>query len=143
MRTARFSVVAVAGRRIDSPWTRPPRFPLGNVSSVRRKMAHLFNSESVVALVASAACGTDLIALEEAERLNIRRRIILPFRADEFRNTSVTDRGDVWGPVFDRLIAIATRQNDLVVLHYHSNEDNNERAYRATNKMIIHEAKAL
>jgi hypothetical protein len=40
--------------------------------------------ERAVALVCSAACGADLVALEEAERLGIRRRIILPLAPSSF-----------------------------------------------------------
>jgi hypothetical protein len=40
--------------------------------------------QSADALVCSAACGADLIALEEAERLGIRRCSVLPFSPDRF-----------------------------------------------------------
>jgi hypothetical protein len=141
MQPSQCSVVALAGRRIDPPLAKPSRFPSANAPTVRRKLKDFFSSENILALVSSAACGTDLIALEEAERLNIRCRIILPFCPREFRNTSVTDRGKEWGPVFDRLIGTADRQGDLVVLRYPAESD--EKVYAATNKIIIHEAKAL
>jgi hypothetical protein len=40
--------------------------------------------ERADAFVSSAACGADLIALEEAERLGIRRCSVLPFSPDRF-----------------------------------------------------------
>ena len=101
------AVMALAGRRIDAPETDPPRFPLKNVPMVRERLAALLAAEHAEALVCSAACGADLIALEEAERLGLRRRIVLPFPAKRFRETSVTDRPGEWGPLFDRLIASA------------------------------------
>src|SRR3954454_21697157 len=98
------AVVALAGRRMDAPGTEPPRFPLENVPVVRQRLAAMLAKESAVALGFSAACGANLIALEEAERLALRRRIVLPFSPERFRETSVVDRPGDWGPVFDRLI---------------------------------------
>jgi hypothetical protein len=135
------SVIALAGRRIDAPDTDPPRFPLQNVPIVRRRLAALFSAEHAEALVCSAACGADLIALEEAERLGLRRRIVLPFPPKRFRETSVTDRPGDWGPVFDRLVAAAEAAGDLVILQ--STGDDDDAAYAAANQAIIREAEAL
>src|ERR1700688_1274520 len=110
------AVIALAGRRIDAPDTDPPRFPLENVPIVRERIAALLSAEHAEALVCSAACGADLIALTEAERLGLRRRIVLPFPAKRFRETSVTDRPGEWGPLYDRLIKEAQSAGDLVVL---------------------------
>jgi hypothetical protein len=131
------AVLALAGRRIDAPETDPPRFPLKNVPMVRERLAALLATEHAEALVCSAACGADLIALEEAERLGLRRRIVLPFPAKRFRETSVTDRPGEWGPLFDRLIASAEAAGDLVVLDVEGNDD---AAYAAANQAIISEA---
>jgi hypothetical protein len=135
------AVIALAGRRIDAPDTNPPRFPLENVPMVRQRLADMFTAERTEALVCSAACGADLIALEEAERLGIRRRIVLPFSPDRFRSTSVTDRPGEWGAIFDRIIASATSAGDLVVLS--DLEGNNDAAYAAANEAIVHEAQRL
>ena len=134
-------VIALAGRRIDAPDTNPPRFLLENVPMVRQRLADMFTAERTGALVCSAACGADLIALEEAERLGIRRRIVLPFSPARFRDTSVTDRPGDWGPIFDRIIASATSAGDLVILG--DLEGNNDAAYAAANEAIIHEAQGL
>ena len=86
------SVIALAGRRVDrGKKNTPSRFPETRVPVVRREIAGLLARESALALVSSAACGADLIGLEEAERLGLRRRIILPFTPTEFRNRSVSD----------------------------------------------------
>jgi hypothetical protein len=134
------AVLALAGRRIDAPETDPPRFPLKNVPMVRERLAALLATEHAEALVCSAACGADLIALEEAERLGLRRRIVLPFPAKRFRETSVTDRPGEWGPLFDRLIASAEAAGDLVVLDVEGNDD---AAYAAANQAIISEAETI
>jgi len=135
------AVVALAGRRIDAEGTHPPRFPLANVPIVRRRLAELLVSENATAIVCSAACGADLVALEEAERLGLRRRIVLPFQPERFRETSVTDRPGDWGLVFDRLIATAGAANDLVVLD--AADSSNDAAYAAANEAIIREAASL
>jgi hypothetical protein len=135
------AVLALAGRRIDAPETEPPRFPLKNVPMVRERLAALLAAEHAEALVSSAACGADLIALEEAERLGLRRRIVLPFPAKRFRETSVTDRPGEWGPVFDRQIASAEAAGDLVVLDVQGGDD--DAAYAAANQAIIGEAESM
>jgi len=137
-RTAK-AVVALAGRRVDASDTDPPRFPLKNVPLVRQRLADLFASERAVTLVCSAACGADLIALEEAERLGLRRRLVLPFSPERFRQTSVVDRPGEWGPVFDRLVAAAVETGDLVVL----GDEEGDAAYAAANAAIIREAQSL
>jgi hypothetical protein len=134
------AVLALAGRRIDAPETDPPRFPLKNVPTVRERLAALLAAEHAEVLVCSAACGADLIALEEAERLGLRRRIVLPFPAKRFRETSVTDRPGEWGPLFDRLIASAEAAGDLVVLDVEGNDD---AAYAAANQAIMSEAETI
>jgi hypothetical protein len=136
------AVVALAGRRIDSEGLDPPRFPLMNVPRVRKRLAEVLSGENVVALVSSAACGADLVALEEAERVGRRRRIILPFSPKRFRETSVVDRPGDWGPAFDRLVAAADAAGDLVVLSGGTGRDD-AAAYAAANEAIIREAQAL
>ena len=133
------AVVALAGRRVDAPGTEPPRFPLENVPVVRERLAELLTRERAAALVCSAACGADLVALEEAERLGLRRRIVLPFAPERFRETSVVDRPGDWGGAFDRLVAAASAAGDLVVL----DAGEGDAAYAAANEAIIREAQAL
>jgi hypothetical protein len=135
------AVVALAGRRIDAEDVDRPRFSSTNVPAVRKAVAELLVREKALALVASAACGSDLIGLEEAERINIRRRIVLPFSPRKFRATSVVDRPGAWGSSFDRLVALAEEQGDLIVPE--NGESDEDIAYAAVNKRILGEAKAL
>lgn len=133
-------VLAAAGRRIDPPDAGPARFPLRNVNLVRRRVRALFEGQQATALVTSGACGADLIALDEAGALGLRRRVILPFDRDRFRATSVTDRPGDWGPLYDRLMdEIASRQ-DLIVLAGAADEN---AAYAAVNRRILDEAEGL
>lgn len=135
------AVVALAGRRIDAAGSDAPRFPLENVPLVKRRLADAFVAEGVVALVCSAACGADLLALDVAERLGLRRRIVLPFPRERFRETSVVDRPGDWGPLFDRVVALAMAAGDLIVLNDAVSDD--DAAYATANAAIIREAQEL
>lgn len=134
------SIIALAGRRIDAPGTTPPRFPLSKVEEVRSRLEGAFAQLHAVALICSGACGADLIALEAAEQLGMRRRIVLPFAPERFRKSSVVDRPGDWGRLFDREIAAAARRDDLIVLDVGGDDD---QAYAAANEAIIREALRL
>jgi hypothetical protein len=134
------AVVALAGRRTDRSGAQPPHFPLEHVQEVGRRVADALRNVGAVALVCSAACGADLAALEQAEQLGVRRRIVLPFAAARFRETSVIDRPGDWGPIFDRQIAAVAAAGDLIVLEVGGDDD---AAYAAANKAIVREAVAL
>jgi hypothetical protein len=93
----------------------------------------------VSALVSSGACGTDLLALEAARHAGIRRRLILPFAIDRFREASVVDRPGNWGALFDGLVADAVAQGDLVILE----AGDGDAAFAATNLAILDEGERL
>jgi hypothetical protein len=133
-------VVALAGRRVDPPEADTPRFPPENVGLVRERLRSLLEDRRAAGLVCSAACGADLVALEAAGSLGLRRRVVLPFGPERFRETSVVDRPGEWGPLYDRVIEAVTRAGDLVVL-----EDAGEggAAYAAANERILDEALLL
>jgi hypothetical protein len=134
-------VVALAGRRIDAPDAQRPRFPLANVDAVGKRLRTLLARLMPSAIVCSAACGADLLALDAARKLGIRRRIVLPFDAPGFRATSVVDRPGDWGALFDSLYEEARSRNDLVILSHEEGGDQD--AYAATTDRIVAEAFAL
>jgi hypothetical protein len=131
-------VVAVAGRRIDAAGS-PERFPLGNRVRVRDAIASILAARPVSALVSSASCGADLLALEAAGSLGIRRRVILPFSEERFRALSVMDRPGDWGPLFDRVMAETAACGDLVILECGEGDS----AYAMANRAILAEGEAL
>src|SRR5262245_15369924 len=98
-------LIALAGRRVDAPNAGTARFPLVNVELVSRRVDELFEHEAATALVSSAACGADLLALKVAGARRMRRRIVLPFDRARFRATSVIDRPGDWGRLYDRILA--------------------------------------
>ncbi len=79
------SVIVQAGRRVDASNNEIPRFPHANVNRVRERMKAKFLENKPVALVTSAACGTDLLALEIAEEMNVECFILLPSKPAAFR----------------------------------------------------------
>jgi hypothetical protein len=133
-------VIALAGRRVDAPGAATPRFPPTNVAAVRERLHSLLVEQQAQAVVCSAACGADLLALEAAGALGIRRRIVLPYARDRFRATSVVDRPGDWGERFDRILDAVEATGDLVVLGY---AEGDEAAYPAINRAILEQAGAL
>ena len=133
-------IIALAGRRVDAADAASPRFPLRNVPMVERRLDELFEREAALGLVASAACGADLVAAEAAGRRGIRRRVVLPFDRERFRATSVTDRPGDWGPLYDRMLAQLDPGGDVVTLDGGREEGD---AYLAANGAILDEAATL
>jgi hypothetical protein len=133
-------VVALAGRRVDAADAETARFPLDAVPRVQGRLRQLLAAQGAAALVCSAACGADLVALEVAQALGLRCRVVLPFAAERFRETSVTDRPGHWGPIYDRVIAGAQAAGDLVIL---DGAGEGGAAYKAANERIVADALAL
>lgn len=134
-------VFALAGRRIDDPSAKTPRFPLANLEAVRAELRTTLVEKGATALVASAANGADLLALDEAGALGLPRRIILPFERERFRRTSVVDRPGDFGGVFDRVLDEVAVLGDLVTIATDSADD--EAAYLAASDLILREAVRL
>lgn len=135
------SVVAVAGRRIDAAGTDPPRFPLDSRDRVRSALEEFFRVHRARAVICSAACGADLLALEAARSLRVRTRIVLPFPAAVFYRTSVGDRPGGWKTLYEDLITDARRRDDLVELGL--SESQSEHAYAEATQRIVDEAVLL
>jgi hypothetical protein len=128
----------LAGQRIDAADPGPARFPSEAMQTVRQRLAQFFVGEPAGALACSAAFGADLIALEEAERLGLGRRVVLPFAPKRFCETSLVGRGGGWGRPFDRFIAAAAATGDPVLLP--SDGRDVEAACGAADETIIRES---
>lgn len=134
------AVVALAGTRIDASNSTESRFPPENVPLVRNRLLNLFREHQVETLVCSAACGADLLALDVAEELGMRSRIVLPFDAETFRKTSVIDRPGNWGEFFDRLYKEIEKRGQVVVLNEQTDP---YEAYLLTNERILADAESF
>lgn len=135
------TVAAVAGRRVDAPDSPAQRFPAQAVPRVAEAVRRFLADHHVVAVVASAACGADIVALEAASDLGIRTRVVLPFDAERFLRTSVADRGEEWGDRYRAVLQRADARGDLVVLEEASGTD--DAAYARATKRILSETQAL
>jgi len=132
-------IIALAGRRVDAIDASEPRFPLQNVGRVSLAVRALLQQQDATAVVSSAACGADLIGLSEAGKLGLRRRIVLPFGRQQFRETSVVDRPGDWGELYDSFLDGVEAMGDLVVI----NKVTEDEAYSAANRDIVEEAITL
>ncbi len=133
-------IVALAGRRVDAPDAAAPRFPAANLAAVKAHLVEFMQSHGVTGLVCAAACGADILALEAAAELGLRRRIVLPFDRFQFRAMSVIDRGGDWGERYDRLVDDAITSSDLVECDH---DPNNNDTWFAGNLEILNEAQTL
>jgi len=134
-------IVALAGRRVDAKDQEYPRFPstFEVIAAVRHRIRHKFRELGATVLVSSAACGADILALEEAAILHMRRRVVLPFDREKFRLTSVTDRPGNWGALYDTVLDEVQAADDLIILP----PVRKEKVYLETNHHIISEALSL
>jgi hypothetical protein len=130
------TVLAIAGRRIDPKDAEQRRFPAGNEAVVTARLRDVMVSTTSRAVVCSAACGADILALETAAHLGLQRRVVLPFSPQQFRARSVADRGESWGRRFDRILEQLPEQN-IVELNLEHGDKN---AYAVANARILDEA---
>jgi hypothetical protein len=131
-------VVALAGRRIDAAGADQERFPLRRREAVLALLEAELEARGAQVMVSSAACGADLLGLEAARALGMRRIIILPFDPGLFREKSVIDRPGDWAGIFDELVGAAAAVNDLIQLDL----PEDEQAYRTATRKIVDVAKA-
>ena len=97
-------VLAVAGRRVDKAGAETARFAVGEVAVVAARIRAVLRELEPRNLLASAAAGSDLIALDAAIALSIPVRVLLPFDRDRFRTSSVSDRGPDWVAMYDEVL---------------------------------------
>ncbi|HMV47100.1 MAG TPA: hypothetical protein PLD20_09090 [Blastocatellia bacterium] len=133
-------IVALAGCRIDTPKADPKRFPAENAGKVKQQIRDFLKETNATALVSAAACGADILALEAAGELGIRRRVILPFDKKFFRSSFVAERNGDWGERFDRLTAEIEAQGDLIEYFYDKDQED---AFYAANHDILDEAEEV
>ena len=112
--TARQSIIAFAGRRIDPPGAAYCHFPPQMISHVKQQLLSCFSRLRPSRLVCAAAAGADLLALSVAEELRIPCTLILPTSEETFREKSVADRPGQWVVVYD---AAVRRAKELDTFH--------------------------
>ncbi len=127
-------VVVSAGRRVDAP-DAAPRFPSQNVQAVRDKVREYLQEPRPAAIVASGACGADLIVLQAGLKAEVPCYVLLPSSPEEFRESSVTDRPGDWGSIYDEVLQGAQVEE----LKLPSGQE----GYLAINDRLLDKAQAL
>jgi hypothetical protein len=138
-------IAVLAGRRIDAADAQTPRFPASNEALVEQRIRDLLTWQGATALVASAACGADLIAHRVARSLGLARVMIMPYSADVFRQTSVVDRPGNWGELFDDLVGDARVNPGCEVIELNLSTDSNasQTVFSRTNDALLDRANEL
>jgi hypothetical protein len=132
-------VVGLVGRRIDAEDAEEPRFPPTMIPVVRERLRELFRTMGVTTLVSAAANGADLIGLEVAGLLGIRRVVILLADRDRFREGSVADRPGEWLALYDQIIDDVAAQGDLQTMGSSLDQD----GFAKVNTRILDEASRI
>jgi hypothetical protein len=135
-------VILGAGRRIDPADQATRRFPLANVPLVRRRVMDAMRAlhhRGMHTAVTSGACGADLLLLDVAGALGMRRIMVLPYDAEAFKGTSVDDRPGDWGALFDRIRQEMMASNNDRVVELALPRDGHA-AYAAANDALVEEA---
>lgn len=109
------TVAVLGGRRADAADAAKRRLPPEAEGPVRAAIAELLRGWEVDLLIASAACGADILGLLAADDVGVRTQIVLPFDVARFRAESVADRGGAWGEIYDRLVEAVAARGDLIV----------------------------
>jgi hypothetical protein len=135
----RGAIVAAAGRRIDPDMATVTRFPSAAIGETRQRIDDTLVRCGATSLVTSAACGADLLVLSAAADLRLRRRVILPFDPERFRETSVIDRPGDWGPLYDETLLQLQAAGDVVILE----ESSDDNGYAAVGEAVLTEAERI
>ncbi len=98
-------VLAFAGHMIDAPDRTRPRFPAALEPAVAAALReHLLRLRAPI-LYTSAACGADLICIEQAQDIGAEVNVVLPFDRRDFVRTSVATGDEGWVARFDRALS--------------------------------------
>jgi len=98
-------VLVFAGHMIDQSGRPKPRFPPAMEERVRREIADRLRRHPAKIGYSGAACGSDILFLEEMQRQGAEAHVVLPFPLDGFQKASV----DIipaanWGKRFKRVL---------------------------------------
>ncbi|MBI2361812.1 MAG: hypothetical protein HYV15_00290, partial [Elusimicrobia bacterium] len=100
-------VVVFSGHMIDRRGRRAARFPRRLEPRVRAELRERLRGLDAGIGYASAACGADILFLEEMLRRGGEVRVVLPSPPEKFRRDSVDAAGAGWGRRFDAVLARA------------------------------------
>lgn len=99
-------IAVFTGHRIDEPGRQPPRFPRSLVDPVRAAISQWLRDHNVRIGFCSAACGADLLFLDELQSLpGSITRVVLPYAEEQFIPDSVARTGEpYWKELYHRVL---------------------------------------
>jgi class 3 adenylate cyclase len=108
------SVVLFSGHIIDQPSREHKRFPIENEELVRSRIAEWLEENNGQIGFSSAACGSDILFLEEMLKRGGEINVVLPFEREPFIQTSVdVVSGGNW---VERYSNVLNKANEIKVL---------------------------
>ncbi|MCG7853646.1 MAG: hypothetical protein MIO92_14100 [Methanosarcinaceae archaeon] len=123
-------VVVFAGHMVDQPGRVRSRFPPSMMKKARKEMAYRLEQLDARIGFSSAACGSDILFLEEMIRRGGEINVILPFETEAFCKTSVDIiPGTAWKKRFNRVL----KQAKSVITASDHRFSENDAAYQYTN----------
>src|ERR1700758_555388 len=100
--------VIFSGHMVDAPGRNVPRFPAKFADAVAEQIRQTLESVDARIGISSAACGSDLLFIDAMLAREADIQVVLPWRREEFKQTSVLAGGQEWEQRFDRALEDAT-----------------------------------
>ena len=101
-------VIIFSGHMVDAPGRDVPRFPGKFADAVAEQIRRTLDSVDARIGISSAACGSDLLFIDAMLAREADIQVVLPWRREEFKQTSVLAGGQEWEQRFDRALEDAT-----------------------------------
>jgi len=101
-------VIIFSGHMVDAPGRDVPRFPGRFADAVAEQIGRTLDSVDARIGISSAACGSDLLFIDAMLAREADIQVVLPWRREEFKRTSVLAGGQEWEQRFDRALEDAT-----------------------------------
>lgn len=112
--------VVFTGHMIDAPGRPMPRFPVRLEAAVREQIDRSIVEHNIGFGYCSPACGADILFIECMQARGREVQIVMPFRIEDFRDTSVAFAGDGWVTRYEAIVAGAQATHRI---RYCVNED--------------------
>ena len=99
------TVAVLVGHMIDHPKRAIPRFPQQYAPRIKESLTATIKTLNARIGYTSLACGSDILFAEAIEESGGEINIYIPFKKDDFLDTSVRFAGEDWVERFGRIIA--------------------------------------
>lgn len=116
------NVAVLVGHMIDHPNRTVPRFPAQYAQTVKDTLTGIVKSLNVRIGYTSLACGSDILFAEVIQESSGELNLFLPFKKDDFLDTSVRFAGEEWVRRFEK-VTEGNIIHDLTRESYLGNDD--------------------